>query len=73
MKGDLAAAVLDLDAALRLKPDYADAYARRGMARLEQNRKSEAEKDLQKALELLPARSPQRAPLEEALQRARAP
>jgi tetratricopeptide (TPR) repeat protein len=71
MKGDLEAAVLDLDAALRLKPDYAEAYAGRGMARLEQGRNPDAEKDLQKALELLPAGSPQRVPLSAALQRAK--
>ncbi len=73
VKGDLDGAVSDLDEAIRLKPDYADAYARRGMARLEQQRKRDAIADLTKALELSPPGAPQREALQEALRQARAP
>jgi tetratricopeptide (TPR) repeat protein len=73
MKGDLPGAITDLSEAVRLKPDLADAYARRGMAYLEMSRKPDAVRDLEKALDLYPARSPQRAAIEEALRRARNP
>lgn len=73
MTGDFDGAVADLDEAIRRKPDYGDAYARRGMARLEQNRKAEAAADLERALDLIPRDSPLRGPLREALLRARAP
>lgn len=73
MTGDLDGAIADLDEAIRRKPDYGDAYARRGMALLERNRKPEAARDLERALELLPPQGASRAPLEAALQRARTP
>lgn len=73
MSGDIDGALSDLDAALRKKPDYTEAYVRRGMALLERNRKPEAARDLEKALELLPREAPQRAPIRAALERARTP
>jgi tetratricopeptide (TPR) repeat protein len=71
--GDLPGALADLDEALRLKPDYADAYARRGMARLDLGRRAEAAQDLERALRLLPEGAPLRRVLSEALGRARTP
>jgi len=73
IQGDLDGAVSDLDEAVRLNPGYADAYARRGMAKLGQKRNGEAAVDLQKALELYPPGAPQRPGVEEALRRARVP
>jgi len=73
MGGDLPGAVASLDAALRLQPDFDEAYVRRGMALLELNRKPEAARDLEKALQLLPPNSPRRAPVHAALERARTP
>ncbi len=71
MKGDLDAAVADLDAALSLQPDYPEAYYRRGQARLEQGRKAEGEADILKARELAGAQSSDPAAREEALKRFR--
>jgi len=73
MGGDLEGAIADLDEAIRRKPDYGDAYARRGMSRLEQNRKPEAAADLERALQLLPPGTPLQSAIQEALRRARAP
>jgi len=73
VRGDLPAALGDLDEAIRLKPEFGEAFARRGMARLDLGRKSEAAEDIEKALRLLPSDAPLRRMLAEALRRARTP
>lgn len=73
LASDLDGTIEDCSEALRLEPDYAEAYARRGMARLEQRQNGQAAIDLQKALDRTPAQAPQRGSLLEALRRAQAP
>lgn len=70
MARDWKGVVDDCSEALRLKPGSPDAYLRRGLARLEQNDAPTAAKDFEKALRLTPPGSPQRAQIEQFLQRA---
>jgi tetratricopeptide (TPR) repeat protein len=53
-KGDLARAIADYDQAIALNRNYAEAYAQRGLARLQQGKEVEAEKDFARCLELAP-------------------
>jgi tetratricopeptide (TPR) repeat protein len=71
MTGDLDGAIADCSEAIRLQPDLTEAYARRGMARMERRDTAGAIGDFEQALERLPAGSPQRAPIEEFLRRAK--
>ena len=50
--GKHTAALTDCNEAIRLKPDYAEAYANRGMIKVGLDRTDEARSDFQKALEL---------------------
>ena len=50
--GQYFAAIADFDIAIRLKPDYAKAYANRGIAKARLNRISEAKQDVRTALRL---------------------
>jgi len=50
VQGDLAAAVSDLDQAIRMRPDDALAYFQRGSTRLRQGKNAEAESDFEKSL-----------------------
>jgi tetratricopeptide (TPR) repeat protein len=51
-KGDKQAAIADFDQAIKLKPDYADAYYNRGNSRQVLGEKQRAIADFQKAAEL---------------------
>ena len=73
MAGNLQGAIADCTEALRLKPDYPDAYARRGVARLEASDPQEAAKDFTRALEIAPPDWPQRRQIELYLLKARSP
>jgi tetratricopeptide (TPR) repeat protein len=73
LQGDLPGAEGDCTEAIRLKPENADAYVRRGAARLELGHRTEAAQDFQKALDLAPAGWPQQRATEEFLRRARTP
>jgi tetratricopeptide (TPR) repeat protein len=42
----------DFNQAIRLAPNYSSAYEQRGLIKKEQSKKTEAMKDLQKAIEL---------------------
>ena len=53
-KGNYAEAVAQLEMALKTYPNYADAYAERGLVHLKQRDYPEARSDLQKALEINP-------------------
>ena len=53
-KGNYAEAVAQLELALKTYPNYADAYAERGLVHLKQRDYLEARSDLQKALEINP-------------------
>ena len=52
MLGRYAAAITDLDEAIRLQPDDAAAYSNRGHAKVNLGLKDEARKDFETALEL---------------------
>jgi tetratricopeptide (TPR) repeat protein len=71
--GNLEGAVADYTEAIRLKPDEADAYARRGVARLERQDRKGAIEDFGKALEIAPAGWPARRFVEQSLEQARKP
>ena len=68
--GDLAGAIDDCTEAIRLKPDYVDAYVRRGVARLERGERGPAAEDFSRALQLAPADWPQRAQVAQFLKKA---
>jgi len=49
---DIQGAIADLDQAIKLNPNYAEAYGHRGLVHYVLGNKQEAIKDLQKAVEL---------------------
>lgn len=65
--------VADCSEAIRLKPDFADAWAHRGHARLQRGDKPGAGQDLMRALELAPPGWPGRKETEELLRTSRKP
>jgi Flp pilus assembly protein TadD len=67
MAGDFEGAIADCTEALRLKPDDFEAYARRGMARMERKDAAGAAQDFEKALELAPPGWPQHARIDQLL------
>jgi tetratricopeptide (TPR) repeat protein len=69
--GDLEGAIADCSESIRLQPDYADAWARRGVARMERGDSSGAARDFARALELAPKNWPARREIEQALRRVR--
>jgi tetratricopeptide (TPR) repeat protein len=71
--GNMEGAIADFTEAIRLKPDEPDAYARRGVARLERGDRKGATEDFLKALELAPAAWPARRFVEQSLEQARKP
>jgi len=73
LQGDLRGAEGDCSEAIRLKPENADPYGRRGAARLELGDRPGAAQDFQKALDLAPAGWPQRRMTEDLLRRAQTP
>jgi regulator of sirC expression with transglutaminase-like and TPR domain len=50
--GELDRTIRDLDRAIQLNPDFADAYFHRGITYADKGEKEKAIEDLQKALEL---------------------
>jgi tetratricopeptide (TPR) repeat protein len=52
VKGDYDGAIADSTKAIELKPNYAEAYADRGLTKLGQGKDAEAQQDLDTALKL---------------------
>ena len=71
--GDLEGAIADFTESIRLKPDYADAWARRGVARMQRGDSSGAAQDFTRALEVAPQAWPGRGEIEQLLRRSRNP
>jgi tetratricopeptide (TPR) repeat protein len=71
LQKDLEGAIADCTEAVRLKPDYADAYVSRGVARLERGDPDSAGEDFSRALRTAPATWAPRRQVEELLRQAR--